>query len=120
MLVVYEGYQKDFSGFGHSPSALQMNEDSISSTFVNDDPHTSDGCYDGDINNSSPDCNVTMEKEISQTSTLRRGFAEATVKETKRIASFYPTRFVIDSFLLISVYTLSLIFMNKKLLLVPS
>ena len=88
LLVVYEGYQKDFSGFGHSSSALQMNEESISSTFVNDGPHTSDGCYDGDINNSSPDSNVTMEKEISQTSTLRRGFAEATVKETKRIASF--------------------------------
>ncbi|XP_043590439.1 uncharacterized inositol polyphosphate kinase C970.08 isoform X3 [Bombus pyrosoma] len=91
LLVVYEGYQKDFSGFGHSSSALQMNEESISSTFVNDGPHTSDGCYDGDINNSTPDCNVTMEKEISQTSTLRRGFAEATVKETKRIANFYPT-----------------------------
>ncbi|XP_043590438.1 uncharacterized protein LOC122571139 isoform X2 [Bombus pyrosoma] len=93
LLVVYEGYQKDFSGFGHSSSALQMNEESISSTFVNDGPHTSDGCYDGDINNSTPDCNVTMEKEISQTSTLRRGFAEATVKETKRIANFYPTSY---------------------------
>ncbi|XP_071859731.1 inositol hexakisphosphate kinase isoform X2 [Bombus fervidus] len=93
LLVVYEGYQKDFSGFGHSSSALQMNEESISSTFVNDGPHTSDGCYDGDINNSSSDSNVTMEKEISQTSTLRRGFAEATVKETKRIASFYPTSY---------------------------
>ncbi|XP_006567526.1 inositol hexakisphosphate kinase 2 isoform X4 [Apis mellifera] len=92
LLVVYEGCQMDFSGFGHSSSLLQMDEDSTNSSSISDDgPHTSDSCYDGDISNSSTDYNLSIEEEIGQTSTLHRGFDKAATREAKRIARFYPT-----------------------------
>ncbi|XP_043524166.1 uncharacterized protein LOC122536123 isoform X7 [Frieseomelitta varia] len=91
LLVVYEGYQREFSGGNHSLPVLRMNDESINSSFVTNDAHTSDNCYDGDINNSSTDYNITMEEEIRQTSTLCREFVEAAARGTKRIASFYPT-----------------------------
>ncbi|CAL7944107.1 unnamed protein product [Xylocopa violacea] len=90
LLVVYEGYQMDFSEFGNSSPALQLDEDSANSSFVSDGLHTLDGCYDSDISNSSTDCNVSIEEEISQT-TLHRGFGEATAIAAKNIATFYPT-----------------------------
>ena len=90
-----------------------MNDESINSSFVTNDAHTSDNCYDGDINNSSTDYNITMEEEIRQTSTLCREFVEAAARGTKRIASFYPTRFVIDFFSLIE-QTLSLVCVDKR------
>ncbi|XP_043524162.1 uncharacterized protein LOC122536123 isoform X3 [Frieseomelitta varia] len=93
LLVVYEGYQREFSGGNHSLPVLRMNDESINSSFVTNDAHTSDNCYDGDINNSSTDYNITMEEEIRQTSTLCREFVEAAARGTKRIASFYPTSY---------------------------
>ncbi|XP_026298608.1 inositol hexakisphosphate kinase 3 isoform X2 [Apis mellifera] len=94
LLVVYEGCQMDFSGFGHSSSLLQMDEDSTNSSSISDDgPHTSDSCYDGDISNSSTDYNLSIEEEIGQTSTLHRGFDKAATREAKRIARFYPTSY---------------------------
>ncbi|KOX74669.1 Inositol hexakisphosphate kinase 2 [Melipona quadrifasciata] len=91
LLVVYEGYQWEFSGVNHSSPVLRMNDESINSSFVTNDAHTSDNCYDSDINNSSTDNNINMEEEIRQTSTLCREFVEAAARGTKRIASFYPT-----------------------------
>ncbi|KOC64325.1 Inositol hexakisphosphate kinase 1 [Habropoda laboriosa] len=92
LLVVYEGYQINFSGFDDT---LQMQEEgeSRNSSFVEERPHTSEGCYDGDISNSSADYNLSLEEEIRQTtSTLCRGFDEATSRGAKNISNFYPTR----------------------------
>ncbi|CAK9827717.1 Inositol hexakisphosphate kinase 3 [Anthophora retusa] len=91
LLVVYEGYQMDFSAFD---DALQMQEEEESrhSSFVGERPHTSEGCYDGDISNSSADYNLSLEEEIRQTtSTLCRGFDEAASRGAKNITNFYPT-----------------------------
>ncbi|XP_017791160.1 PREDICTED: inositol hexakisphosphate kinase 2 [Habropoda laboriosa] len=91
LLVVYEGYQINFSGFDDT---LQMQEEgeSRNSSFVEERPHTSEGCYDGDISNSSADYNLSLEEEIRQTtSTLCRGFDEATSRGAKNISNFYPT-----------------------------
>ncbi|XP_017756938.1 PREDICTED: inositol hexakisphosphate kinase 2 isoform X1 [Eufriesea mexicana] len=90
LLVVYEGYQVDFSGFGLSSPALRMDEESTNSSFISDDSHTSNRSYDGDISSNSADYNLSIEEEICQTTTLHRGFGE-TSKGAKRIANFYPS-----------------------------
>lgn len=92
MLIVYEGYQTDISGFDHSPSAIRTDEETSNSS---DCPHNLDDGYDGDISNSSTDYNIPIEDEINQTTTLCTGYAEAASRAAKHIASFYPTRFVV-------------------------
>ncbi|XP_076683505.1 inositol hexakisphosphate kinase 1-like [Andrena cerasifolii] len=91
LLVVYEGYQMDdFSGLSQSPSALQMEEESTNSSFVDDVPHCSEACYDADTSNSSTDYNLSIQEEISQAA-LHRGFGEAAARGAKNTASFYAT-----------------------------
>lgn len=87
LLVVYEGCQMNFPQFGNSSSLLQVDEESTGSSVVSDGPHTTDGCYDGDISNSSTEYNVSIEEEIGNTTTLHKGFSEG----AKNITGFYPT-----------------------------
>lgn len=97
LLVVYEGYQMDdFSGLSQSASALQMEEESTNSSFVDDVPHCSEACYDADTSNSSTDYNLSIQEEISQAA-LHRGFGEAAARGAKNTTSFYATRCVISS-----------------------
>ncbi|XP_003707612.2 inositol hexakisphosphate kinase isoform X2 [Megachile rotundata] len=91
LLVVYEGCQTDdLSGLGRSSSTLRMEEESSDSSFIDDCPHSSEACYDGDTSNSSTDCNLSIQEEIGRT-TLHREFDETTSREAKNITNFYPT-----------------------------
>ncbi|XP_015436236.1 PREDICTED: inositol hexakisphosphate kinase 1 isoform X2 [Dufourea novaeangliae] len=91
LLVVYEGYQiNDFSGLKHSPSALQTEEESTNSSFVDDVASSSEACYDADTSNNSTDYNLSIQEEISQ-ATLHKGFGEAAARGAKNTGSFYPT-----------------------------
>ncbi|XP_053997373.1 inositol hexakisphosphate kinase 1 isoform X1 [Hylaeus anthracinus] len=90
LLVVYEGHEADnFSGLGHTPSAvLQAEEESTNSSFVDDVIHSSEACYDGDSSNCSTEYNLSIQEEISQAA-LHRGFGEAAARGAKSTATFY-------------------------------